>query len=94
MTQSVAATSAPAVPAAPEVLVRYWAAARAAAGVAEERHRAATVGAALDAAQDAHPALASVLAVASFLLDGRSVLRAEPTRPGCVLEVLPPFAGG
>jgi molybdopterin converting factor small subunit len=77
-----------------EIVVRYWASARAAAGVVEERHRAATVGAALDAAGQAHPALAPILAVATFLLDGRAVLRAEPTPPGSVLEVLPPFAGG
>ena len=42
----------------------------------------------------AHPSLAPILAVATFLLDGRAVLRAEPTPPGSVLEVLPPFAGG
>ncbi|WP_231635251.1 MoaD/ThiS family protein [Luteipulveratus halotolerans] len=81
-------------PAAVDVTVRYWAGARAAAGVDEESLPGTTVAAVLDAAVTAHPALAPVLEVASVLVDG---VVAEPARtlaPGETLEVLPPFAGG
>lgn len=75
--------------------MRYWAAARAAAGTAEEPFAAESLGEALAAAARAHgPELARVLAVASFLVDG---VRAQPDTPledGVVVEVLPPFAGG
>ena len=47
-----------------------------------------------NAAVAAHPELARVAAVASFLLDGRSVGREEPVPDGGTVEVLPPFAGG
>ena len=90
--------------------VRYFAAARAAAGVAEERLSvaagpksvgaerawAATVGTVLDAAVERHGAgLARVLQRSSFLLDEVAV-HGTDTRVGNgqVLDVLPPFAGG
>lgn len=77
------------------VTVRYWAAARAAAGVQEERYDGATVADVLTAARLAHgPGLGAVLARASVLVDG---LRGRPDdllADGSVLEVLPPFAGG
>ncbi|HET7801734.1 MAG TPA: MoaD/ThiS family protein [Humibacillus xanthopallidus] len=79
------------------VTVRYWAAARAAAGVDEQTLELAvptTVGVVVDAAVAAHPALARVARVATFLLDGRSVGRDAPVADGASLEVLPPFAGG
>ncbi|RJK97718.1 MoaD/ThiS family protein [Vallicoccus soli] len=79
-------------------LVRYWAAARAAAGTAEERLPGATVGEVLAAARAAHGGdggeLARVLARCSVLVDGVRSDPAAPVGPGAVLEVLPPFAGG
>jgi molybdopterin synthase sulfur carrier subunit len=79
------------------VTVRYWAAARAAAGVEAQTIEVAvptTVGAVVDAAVAAHPALERVARVATFLLDGRSVGRDATVAPSASLEVLPPFAGG
>jgi sulfur-carrier protein len=75
--------------------VRFWAAARAAAGRAEQAYDGATLGAVVAALAAEHgPALARVLAHASFLVDG---VRARPDLllvEGAEIEVLPPFAGG
>jgi molybdopterin synthase sulfur carrier subunit len=75
--------------------VRFWAAARAAAGRAEQAYDAATLGAVVAALAAEHgPELARVLAHASFLVDG---VRARPDLvlvEGAEIEVLPPFAGG
>jgi sulfur-carrier protein len=82
------------------VTMRYWAAARDAAGVAEQSLDAGTLAAALTAAADADVTgrLRPVLARASFLIDGDPVGRraAESVllREGNIIEVLPPFAGG
>jgi molybdopterin synthase sulfur carrier subunit len=79
------------------VTVRYWAAARAAAGVDAETLDVAsptTAGAVLEAAVAAHPGLDRVARVSTFLLDGRAVGRDVPVTDGASLEVLPPFAGG
>ena len=77
------------------VTLRYWAGARAAAGVAEETLEVGpTVGDVLDAAVAAHPDLRDVVAVCSVLLEGRAVRRETPVGDDQVLEVLPPFAGG
>ncbi|WP_241834818.1 MoaD/ThiS family protein [Pseudofrankia asymbiotica] len=82
-----------------EVTVRYWAAARDAAGVAEERLMAETLAAVIEAAVDRHgPRLAEVLTRCSFLIDEKPAGRRDPAtlalRPGSVVEALPPFAGG
>jgi len=89
------------VSSAASVTVRYWAAARAAAGVREDHVRVETVAAALDAVRAMHdeePRFAQVLSVCSFLLGdrplGSSDLAEVAVRDGDVLEVLPPFAGG
>jgi len=80
------------------ITVRYWAAARAAAGRAEEPvsgGRAVTTM--LAELGDRHgEALARVLARCSFLLDGEQVHhQADRVLPeNGVLDVLPPFAGG
>lgn len=81
--------------------LRYWAAARAAAGVAEEPYDAATLGEALDAARARHsgsPRFAEVLDRCSFLVDGQPVGKRDPGLiplvEGSTVEVLPPFAGG
>ena len=85
----------------PLVTVRYWAAARKAAGVAEEKHAGAKVAALLDAARAEHSGsdrFAGVLAVCSFLLGedplGTRDLSTVAVESGDVIEVLPPFAGG
>ncbi|MFF8959329.1 MoaD/ThiS family protein [Streptomyces sp. NPDC014894] len=83
----------------PAGTIRYWAAAKAAAGVAEEPYTAATLAEALDGARRRHPGeLTRVLARCSFLIDGDPVgTRDHETvrlAEGCTVEVLPPFAGG
>ncbi|MEV5674616.1 MULTISPECIES: MoaD/ThiS family protein [unclassified Streptomyces] len=79
--------------------IRYWAAAKAAAGAAEEPYTAATLAEALDAVRERHPGeLAHVLRRCSFLIDGDPVgTRGHETvrlAEGGTVEVLPPFAGG
>jgi molybdopterin synthase sulfur carrier subunit len=90
------------------VTMRYWAAAKEAAGVAEELVTADTLAAALTAIGIQRPGrpgpdrgstpLSAVLARSSFLIDGHPVgLRAAESvvlADGSVIEVLPPFAGG
>lgn len=75
--------------------IRYWAAARAAAGRAEEPCEGATLAAVVETVSAVHgPELARVLAHCSFLVDG---VRARPETvlaDGAEIEVLPPFAGG
>ncbi len=83
-------------------LLRYWAAAREAAGTAEEEVRAATLGDALAQAVASRGGggerLGRVLSFCSFLIDGAPVGARDPGEvglpPGAVVEVLPPFAGG
>jgi sulfur-carrier protein len=89
------------------VTLRYWAAAKEAARIAEETVSAATLAEALAAArgktdgsgeagQDSR--LRAVLARSSFLIDGTPVGRRAPEAvvlsEASVIEVLPPFAGG
>jgi molybdopterin converting factor small subunit len=82
---------------AAEVTVRYFAAARAAAGVTEET---APADLDLDALAvllaDRHgERMAAVLKVASFLVDGLTCHdRGVALRVGATVDVLPPFAGG
>ena len=85
----------------PMVTVRYWAAAKHAAGVAEERLDAATLAEALAVALARRPAAAEFRAVldrSSFLVDGEQAGRrgadSVALAEGSVIEVLPPFAGG
>ncbi|MER7165614.1 MoaD/ThiS family protein [Micromonospora sp. NPDC000207] len=80
-----------------QVTVRYFAGARAAAGVSEE---SASAGRSLDEltaelAQRHGERLAAVLRVASFLVDGTACHdRRTPLPAGVTIDVLPPFAGG
>jgi len=83
------------------VTVRYWAAAKQAAGVAEEVLTAGTLAellAAVRARHPAAPALEGVLTRSSFLIDGEQAGNRPPAsvtlREGAVVEILPPFAGG
>jgi sulfur-carrier protein len=83
------------------VTLRYWAAAKEAAGTAEETIAAETLADALEAAgaharEDAR--FRAVLARSSFLVDGVPVGVRAPDAvtlaDASVIEVLPPFAGG
>lgn len=79
------------------LLVRYWAGARAAAGIPQEyvAHPAdATIADVVAIVAAARPQLGPVFEVASLLLDGRAAPPQEPVGAAEVLEVLPPFAGG
>lgn len=81
--------------------IRYWAAAKAAAGTAEEPYEAVTLADALTGARERHdgkPEFARVLLRCSFLVDGDPVGKREHGKvrlsDGGSVEVLPPFAGG
>jgi molybdopterin synthase sulfur carrier subunit len=83
------------------VTIRYWAAAKAAAGMPEEPVDAITLGDALDAVvarRKPDGRLAEVLRRSSFLVNATQVGHAAPESTvldeGAVIEVLPPFAGG
>jgi molybdopterin converting factor small subunit len=80
------------------ITVRYFAGARAAAGVDEEQ--LVTSGSwpleelAGHLAERHGPALERVLAAASFLVDETAGPRNRVVPAGSVVDVLPPFAGG
>ena len=77
------------------VTVRYWAAAKAAAGVDSETLDASTVGELLACAGERHGAeLARVLVRCSVLVDGTRARGDDVLADGVTVEVLPPFAGG
>lgn len=88
------------------VTLRYWAAAKDAAGVAEEKVEAETlavalaegVAAALERSGDHGERLERVIARSSYLVDGQPAGTRPPVsirlENGAVIEVLPPFAGG
>ena len=82
-------------------LIRYWAAAKEAAGTAQEAYQADTLGEALAAARAARadsPRFAEVLRRCSYVVDGQPVGTRDHTTvrlaDGGEVEVLPPFAGG
>lgn len=76
--------------------IRYFAGARAAAGIAEEKLSAATLDELVAALIAVHgERLGPVLAVASYLVDGVVCHdRAAALHPDATVDVLPPFAGG
>lgn len=86
------------------VTVRYWAAARAAAGVESDRFdigAGTTLDRLLEQVHDRHvdrPRLPAVVGVCSVLVGDRPVGARRPAeveiRPGDTVELLPPFAGG
>ena len=85
-------------PDAMHVTVRYFAAARAAAGADSETvslNPSATVAELVETLAGRGTQLAGVLSRCSYLCDGVAV-RDETTalRPGNTIDVLPPFAGG
>lgn len=82
------------------VTMRYWAAAKDAAGVSEQSVTADTLAEALAAVTMSgdRTALRAVIARSSFLVDaapvGRRAAESVQLEDGNVIEVLPPFAGG
>lgn len=85
------------------VTVRYWAGARAAAGTAEdvlEVPGELTLADVVARVLERHPGdrMARTVAVCSVLLGDQPVRSQDPAtvvvRPGAVVELLPPFAGG
>ena len=89
------ATSSPDVGGVETVTVRYWAGARAAAGVdGEVLDGVSTVDDLRARLLAARPGLASVLPVCSVLVGGRASTGQDLVPAGSVVEVLPPFAGG
>ncbi|HUW77433.1 MAG TPA: MoaD/ThiS family protein [Candidatus Nanopelagicaceae bacterium] len=78
------------------ILIRYWAGAKAAAGIESERIVASTVAAALEElAKSRSRELDQVIQRSSLLLDGAVVHdRNIALVDGQILEILPPFAGG
>ena len=78
------------------ILIRYWAGAKAAAGVNSEQIQAPTVASGLALVAKARGGeLVRVIERSSLLLDGVVVHDRETSlKDGQILEVLPPFAGG
>lgn len=83
------------------VTVRYWAAARAAAGLESEQVEAATLAEVIGEITSRHGArdrFSDVIAACSALVDEVPVGRRDPAEvrlsPGQRIEFLPPFAGG
>ncbi|MCG5216933.1 MoaD/ThiS family protein [Streptosporangium sp. KLBMP 9127] len=78
--------------------IRYWAAAKDAAGLAEEPFDAATLGELMTKITENRDKLASVVRRSSFLVDGDPVGKRDHDQivlgEGATVEVLPPFAGG
>lgn len=78
------------------VTVNYFAAARTAAGAATETVEAGSLAELIADASERHgPALAKVLGVCSFLVNGVRRSDHDADLPhGSSVDVLPPFAGG
>jgi sulfur-carrier protein len=78
------------------VTVRYFAGARAAAGVDTEIRAATTLDELVGQLVDSHgEKLERVLTACSFLVDGTQTRdRSLVLEPGATVDVLPPFAGG
>ena len=80
------------------ITVRYFAAAQAAKGAESEQLSVgdgSTVDDLVQRLGSGNPELARVLLRCSFLRDGVAVRdKAQVLRPGNVVDVLPPFAGG
>jgi molybdopterin synthase sulfur carrier subunit len=85
------------------ITVRYWAGARAAAGTAEDVFDVqgdVTLADLVARVLERHPddRMARTVAVCSVLVGDRPVRSLDPAavavQPGCVVELLPPFAGG
>lgn len=78
----------------PEVTIRYFAAARAAAGESTSIADAVSIKDLVGTVSDGRPELARVLGICTFLLDGERVEADALLREGALVDALPPFAGG
>lgn len=78
----------------PEVTIRYFAAARSAAGESSATAEAGSISDLVSAVSTDRPELARVLSICTFLLDGERADPATPLRQGALVDALPPFAGG
>ncbi|MFL6089437.1 MAG: MoaD/ThiS family protein [Aeromicrobium sp.] len=84
----------------PNVTVRYWAAARAAAGVDGETVAGETLADVLAAVHGKHPErkFGDVVGICALLVGDKPVGSRDPATirmaPGDTIEFLPPFAGG
>jgi molybdopterin converting factor small subunit len=76
------------------VTIRYFAAARSAAGEATATAQAGTVRELVGEVSAGRPELARVLGICSFLVDGERVGGEAVLVDGAVVDALPPFAGG
>jgi len=83
------------------VTVRYWAAARAVAGISDETVPGTTLAevlAEISRRHDDRDGFDSTIAMCSILVGDTPVGAREPAevdlRPGDTVELLPPFAGG
>ena len=75
--------------------MRYFAGARAAAGLAEETVAAGSVRELVTNLSHRGEPLARVLAACSYLVDGLAARDHDaPLHDGATVDVLPPFAGG
>ena len=84
-----------------EVTVRYWAAAKDAAGVPTEIVKAEHLSDALEAItkiRPENPRFAAIISHSTFLIDDQPAGKRDPAKiplhSGSTIEVLPPFAGG
>ncbi|MFI6476313.1 MoaD/ThiS family protein [Nonomuraea sp. NPDC050663] len=79
-------------------VIRYWAAAKEAAGVPEESFDAVTLAELMTQITQDRESLGQIVKRSSFLVDGHPVGKRAHEEvflgDGVTVEVLPPFAGG
>ncbi len=78
----------------PEVTIRYFAAARAAAGESTATARAGSLKELVGVVSADRPELARVLGICTFMVDGERVELDTRLADGSLVDALPPFAGG
>ena len=78
----------------PEVTIRYFAAARAAAGESTATARAGSLKELVGTVSADRPELARVLGICTFMVDGERVELDTRLAEGSLVDALPPFAGG
>ncbi|HET6989624.1 MAG TPA: MoaD/ThiS family protein [Kribbella sp.] len=78
----------------PEVTIRYFAAARSAAGRSTATAEATSISDLVTTVSADRPELARVLSICTFLLDGERADPATVLKAGAQVDALPPFAGG
>lgn len=76
------------------VTIRYFAAARSAAGAPTATAEAGSLRELVGEVSAGQPELARVLGICSFLIDGERVDGDAVLSDGAVVDALPPFAGG